>query len=84
MATMFQDISIEAKPEQVWAAVRDGGAVHRRLVRQAALILIWGPDARTLSNWAGLACRRDEPVDRGQSRPDSCPGGCHAVCVADL
>lgn len=32
MATIRQDIVIEATPEQVWEAVRDVGAVHRRLL----------------------------------------------------
>lgn len=32
MASIRKDILIEATPEQVWAAVRDVGAVHRRLV----------------------------------------------------
>jgi len=31
MASIRQDIVIEASPGQVWAAVRDVGAVHRRL-----------------------------------------------------
>ncbi|MCM3273368.1 SRPBCC family protein [Paenibacillus elgii] len=32
MATIRKEIMIEAKPEQVWDAVRDVGAVHRRFV----------------------------------------------------
>lgn len=32
MATIRKEIRIEAKPEQVWDAVRDVGAVHRRFV----------------------------------------------------
>ncbi|MFD0697562.1 SRPBCC family protein [Paenibacillus sp. GCM10027628] len=32
MATIRKEIIIEAKPEQVWDAVRDVGAVHRRFV----------------------------------------------------
>src|ERR1700726_4142645 len=31
MASIHKDIPINAEPEQVWAAVRDFGAVHRRL-----------------------------------------------------
>jgi hypothetical protein len=31
MASIHKDILIDAEPEQVWAAVRDFGAVHRRL-----------------------------------------------------
>jgi hypothetical protein len=32
MATICKEIMIEAKPEYVWDAVRDVGAVHRRFV----------------------------------------------------
>jgi hypothetical protein len=31
MASIHRDIPIDARPEDVWAAVRDFGAVHRRL-----------------------------------------------------
>lgn len=32
MASIRKEIIIEAQPEQVWSAIRDVGAVHRRLV----------------------------------------------------
>ena len=32
MASIHKDILIDAHPDDVWAAVRDFGAVHRRLV----------------------------------------------------
>ncbi len=32
MASIHKDIPIDAHPDHVWAAVRDFGAVHRRLV----------------------------------------------------
>lgn len=32
MACVFKEIWIDAQPEAVWSAVRDVGAVHRRLV----------------------------------------------------
>jgi carbon monoxide dehydrogenase subunit G len=32
MASIHKDISIDASPDDVWDAVRDFGAVHRRLV----------------------------------------------------
>ena len=32
MATIHKEISIDAPAEQVWAAVRDVGAIHERLV----------------------------------------------------
>jgi hypothetical protein len=31
MASIYQDISLDARPEDVWAAVRDYGAVHQRV-----------------------------------------------------
>jgi hypothetical protein len=41
MASLHKDIPIDADPDQVWAAVRDFGGVHRRLapgfVRDARL-----------------------------------------------
>jgi hypothetical protein len=32
MASIRREILVEARPEHVWAAVRDVGALHRRLV----------------------------------------------------
>jgi carbon monoxide dehydrogenase subunit G len=32
MASIRKDISIDARPEEVWAALRDVGALHTRLV----------------------------------------------------
>jgi len=32
MATLHKDIFIDARPEQIWDAVRDVGALHTRLV----------------------------------------------------
>ena len=31
MASICQEVVIEARPDQVWAALRDWGALHRRL-----------------------------------------------------
>jgi hypothetical protein len=31
MASIYKDIPLDARPEDVWAAVRDYGAVHRRV-----------------------------------------------------
>jgi hypothetical protein len=33
MASIYKAIPLEARPEDVWAAVRDYGAVHQRLAR---------------------------------------------------
>jgi hypothetical protein len=31
MTSIYKDISLDARPEDIWAAVRDYGAVHRRV-----------------------------------------------------
>jgi hypothetical protein len=31
MASIYKEISLDARPDDVWAAVRDFGAVHRRV-----------------------------------------------------
>jgi hypothetical protein len=31
MASIYKDISLDARPDDVWAAVRDFGAVHQRV-----------------------------------------------------
>jgi carbon monoxide dehydrogenase subunit G len=31
MASIYREITLEAEPEHVWAAIRDVGAVHKRL-----------------------------------------------------
>src|ERR1044072_4660715 len=31
MASVYKEISLDARPEDVWAAVRDYGAVHQRV-----------------------------------------------------
>ena len=31
MASIYKDISLDARPDDVWAAVRDYGAVHQRV-----------------------------------------------------
>src|SRR3954453_10084821 len=31
MASVYKEISLDARPEDVWAALRDYGAVHRRV-----------------------------------------------------
>src|ERR1700712_4426229 len=33
MASIHKDIALDARPEDVWAAVRDYGAVHQRVAR---------------------------------------------------
>src|SRR3954447_22827061 len=31
MASIYKDVSLDARPEDIWAAVRDYGAVHERV-----------------------------------------------------
>jgi len=48
MGSVRQDIVIDARPEQVWAALRDVGAVHRRLLPGRVLDAVIEGDVRTL------------------------------------
>jgi carbon monoxide dehydrogenase subunit G len=34
MATIYKELTVQATPEDVWAAIRDVGAVHTRVARQ--------------------------------------------------
>lgn len=49
MASIHKEIVIEAAPEQVWAAVRDVGAVHQRLVPGLAVDTRIEGDSRILT-----------------------------------
>ncbi len=49
MASIREEILVAAAPEQVWAAVRDVGAVHRRLVPGYALDARMEGDVRILT-----------------------------------
>lgn len=49
MASIREEILVAAAPEQVWAAVRDVGAVHRRLVPGYALDARIEGDVRILT-----------------------------------
>ena len=51
MASIHKDIPINADPEQVWAAVRDFGAVHRRLAPGFVLDARLDGDARSRLVW---------------------------------
>src|SRR5512141_2915011 len=48
MGSVRQDVVIDARPEQVWAALRDVGAVHRRLLPGRVLDTVIEGDVRTL------------------------------------
>ena len=57
MASIHKDIPIDAEPEQVWAAVRDFGAVHRRLAPGFVLDARLDGDARIVTFANGNVAR---------------------------
>src|ERR1700731_2143591 len=57
MASIHKDIPIDAEPEQVWAAVRVFGAVHRRLAPGFVLDARLGGEARIVSFANGTVAR---------------------------
>ena len=57
MASIHKDIPIDAHPGDVWAAVRDFGAVHRRLVPGFVLDARLDGDARIVTFANGTVAR---------------------------
>jgi hypothetical protein len=57
MASIHKDISIDARPEDVWAAVADFGAVHQRLVPGFVLDARLDGDARIVTFANGTVAR---------------------------
>ena len=57
MASIHKDIPIDAQPADVWAAVRDFGAVHQRLVPGFVLDARLEGDARTVTFANGTVAR---------------------------
>ena len=57
MASIHKDISLDARPDDVWAAVGDFGAVHRRLVPGFVLDAKLDGDARIVSFANGTVAR---------------------------
>ncbi len=57
MASIHKDIPIDAHPDDVWAAVRDFGAVHRRLVPGFVLDARLDGDARIVTYANGTVAR---------------------------
>ena len=49
MASIQRNISVNARPEDAWAAVRDFGAVHRRLAPGFVLDVRLDDDARVVT-----------------------------------
>jgi len=57
MASIHKDIPIDAQPADVWAAVRDFGAVHQRLVPGFVLDARLDGDARIVTFANGTVAR---------------------------
>jgi hypothetical protein len=57
MASIHKDIPIDAHPDDVWAAVRDFGAVHRRLAPGFVLDARLDGDARIVTFANGNVAR---------------------------
>jgi len=57
MASIHRDIPIDARPEDVWAAVRDFGAVHRRLAPGFVVDARLDGDARIVTFHNGTEAR---------------------------
>src|ERR1700704_2538356 len=67
MASIHKDIPIDAHPEDVWAAVADFGALHRRLVPGFVLDARLDGDARIVT-FANGTVARELLVDCDQAR----------------
>ena len=67
MASIHKDISLDARPEDVWAAVRDFGAVHQRLVPGFVLDARLDGDARIVT-FANGTVAREQLVDCDEAR----------------
>lgn len=67
MASIHKDISIDAHPDEVWAAVRDFGAVHTRLAPGFVLDARLDNGARILT-FANGTVARELLVDCDEAR----------------
>ena len=57
MASIHKEILIDARPEDVWAAIRDVGAIHRRLAPGFVVDTRLDGDARIVTFGNGLVAR---------------------------
>lgn len=57
MASIHREILIEARPEHVWDAIRDVGAIHRRLAPGFVVDTKMDGDARIVTFGNGLIAR---------------------------
>jgi carbon monoxide dehydrogenase subunit G len=67
MASIHKDIPLDAHPDEVWAAVRDFGAVHRRLGPGFAIDARLDGNARIVTFHNGTVAR-EELVDCDEAR----------------
>ena len=67
MASIQKDIPVNARPDAVWDAVRDFGAVHQRLGPGFAMDCRLDGDARIVTFHNGNVAR-EEFVDRDEER----------------
>src|ERR1700710_2395834 len=67
MASLHKDIRIDAPPDQVWAAVRDFGAVHTRLAPGFVTDARLDGDARIVT-FANGNVAREQLVDCDETR----------------
>jgi len=69
MATIHKEITIDAAPDAVWAAVRDVGAVHERLVPGLVTATTLDGDVRTVTFANGMTIREQiVTIDDGARR----------------
>lgn len=58
MASIIKEVVIDARPDDVWAAVRDFGALHERLVPGFVVdCRLEGPDTRIVTFFTGAVAR---------------------------
>lgn len=60
MATIFRELQLAARPQDVWSAVRDAGAVHERLAPGFVTDCRMDGDARVVTFANGMVVR--EPI----------------------
>jgi uncharacterized protein YndB with AHSA1/START domain len=69
MASIHKEMYVEAKPDQVWAAFRDVGAIHTRLARGFVTDTKLEGDTRIVTFANGIIAReRIIDVDDGKRR----------------
>ena len=57
MPTIYKEFIIDAPPEEVWDAVRDVGAIHRRLVPGLVVDTVLEGESRTVTFANGLVVK---------------------------